>query len=101
MNCKDCLHDGICEICDRQLTINEENVINCNDFKDKSHFIKLPCKANECLVSYRNRIYHAASIDFNDNRVNLNGSDIVPLEECTIQALKEREKKNADLTRKA
>lgn len=45
MTCKDCLHNNVCylqEVCnDIQKQLDE---FGCDDFKDKSNIIELPCK---------------------------------------------------------
>lgn len=45
MECKDCIHYDVC-----QYHITEETkmtVAECSNFKDKSKFIKLPCKVGD------------------------------------------------------
>lgn len=44
MNCKDCLHYEVC--CDEY---ELEHAENCNNFKDKSKVIELPCKSDETV----------------------------------------------------
>lgn len=40
MTCKDCVHHDICECAGRDI---------CEDFKDKSRFIELPCKVGDTV----------------------------------------------------
>ena len=47
-DCKDCIHDGVCylqEICvDIKIQLQE---FGCNDFKNKSRFVELPCQVGD------------------------------------------------------
>lgn len=42
MTCKDCIHYEVC--CDEYELAHAEN---CNNFKDKSKYIELPCKVGD------------------------------------------------------
>lgn len=42
MTCKDCIHYEVC--CDEYELAHAEN---CNDFKDKSKYIELPCNVGD------------------------------------------------------
>lgn len=44
MTCKDCIHYEVC--CDEYELAHAEN---CNNFKDKSKYIELPCKVGDTL----------------------------------------------------
>ncbi len=47
MTCKDCIHYEVC--CDEYELAHAEN---CNNFKDKSKYIELPCKVGETVYHY-------------------------------------------------
>lgn len=47
MTCKDCIHYEVC--CDEYELAHAEN---CNNFKDKSKYIELPCKVGETLYVF-------------------------------------------------
>ena len=44
MTCKDCIHYEVC--CDEYELAHAEN---CNNFKDKSKYIELPCKIGDAV----------------------------------------------------
>lgn len=47
MTCKDCMHNEVC--CDEYELAHAEN---CNNFKDKSKYIELPCKVGDMVYAY-------------------------------------------------
>lgn len=55
MTCKDCLHCGICDYdilfteSGIQIKDSEKVEEDCNNFKDKSRFIELPCKVGDTI----------------------------------------------------
>ena len=56
MNCRDCLHDGVCytqEVCNDI----EQQLKNfgCEDFTDRSEWVHLPCKVGDTLYEITSR----------------------------------------------
>lgn len=56
MTCKDCIHYGLC-LCDVHISetsgaqMQDSNIVEkeCEQFKDKSRFIELPCKVGDTV----------------------------------------------------
>ncbi len=64
MTCKDCYHYDVCKFkelegvfADLYAHINEKAEGNCNDFKDKSTILELPCKVGD--TAYVIRYFHS------------------------------------------
>ncbi len=50
MTCKDCFHYEACKFYTDKTKFNlPKNAENCNNFKDKSKVIELPCKSDETV----------------------------------------------------
>ena len=50
MTCKDCIHYEACNIVEHLTTIFKNNAEKeCNDFKNRSKFIELPCKVGDTI----------------------------------------------------
>lgn len=47
MTCKDCIHYAICSKKHWRIESNKYTCERCNDFKDKSRIIELPCKVGD------------------------------------------------------
>ena len=56
MNCRDCLHDGVCytqEVCnDIEQQLKD---FGCKDFTDHSEWVHLPCKVGDTLYEITSR----------------------------------------------
>lgn len=50
MTCKDCVHYEVCRYWGNEGE-TEEGLPDCPDFKDKSRFIELPCRCEDCIHS--------------------------------------------------
>lgn len=48
MTCNDCLHVKICQKA-RIMDPTHNYAIECNDFKDRSRFVELPCKIGDTV----------------------------------------------------
>lgn len=69
MTCKDCIYHDICAKCDNLILYVNENIElayvdgvfnECDDFKDKSRYVELPCPIGSklyMLVTKRARVY--------------------------------------------
>lgn len=50
MTCKDCMHYEACKFYTDKTRFNlPKNAENCDDFKDKSKYIELPCKVGDTV----------------------------------------------------
>lgn len=50
MICKDCLHDKVCGVYPHSWTEPGRSVpCYCKNFKDKAHFMELPCRVGETV----------------------------------------------------
>lgn len=53
MTCKDCIHYEACKFYTDKTRFNlPKNAENCDDFKDKSKSIELPCKVGDTVYHY-------------------------------------------------
>lgn len=53
MKCTDCVHCDVCEYWAKKLYGKDYEMIGykCKDFKDKSKFVELPCRCQDCVHS--------------------------------------------------
>ncbi len=49
MTCKDCIHYSVCFITDEDVE-KEVGKFGCDDFKDKSRFVELPCNVGDITI---------------------------------------------------
>lgn len=56
MTCKDCLHADVCYMVEHYgVDLTEDGQeYDCNQFKDKSRFVELPCKIGDTVWCIRN-----------------------------------------------
>lgn len=57
MTCKECIHDGVCHIQEMSTDLELEEYIRefgCEDFKNKTDFVEVPCKCKNCNHAYIN-----------------------------------------------
>lgn len=56
MTCKDCLHYDVCDALERYGELPKISASRCSHFKDKSHFMELPCRVGDVVytnIGYR------------------------------------------------
>lgn len=81
MTCKDCMHYDACKFYTDKTRFNlPKNAENCDDFKDKSKYIELPCNIGDAVYHiireieiaeesiYAVRIYEDKHIAFSASR---------------------------------
>ena len=110
MTCKDCLHAEVCgtfAIASETFEISspERTASSCNDFKDRSRFVELPCRDGDTVYYFNHAgiIFSQRVLGFIVNSVgilvdsdvmfdsNLIGNKFFLTREEAEQALKERE----------
>lgn len=103
-SCNDCLHVKICQKT-RIMDPTHNYAIECNDFKDRSRFVELPCERGDLIYFIKARrvmedIVSKFTIDkcgvmlhgYNLGYTDQLGKRIFLTHEEAEQALKEREK---------
>ena len=56
MTCKNCIHYDVCHVCemsDCDIPYNDDDIYLCEDFKDRSLFVELPCKIGDKIYDVR------------------------------------------------
>lgn len=66
-NCKDCLHVEVCN--SRFPDPNNERLI-CENFKDRSRFVELPCKACDTCFIFFSREEAEQALKERENNAN-------------------------------
>ena len=102
MTCRDCIHFKACYKMARANNADEFNTMyaeKCEDFSDRSAWVKLPCKVGDAVYQFDNAgriyesvvtkiIYDTPIISFDKNAI---GVSVFLSREEAKQALEERE----------